>query len=500
MISLRSLRAVLLVLTVFALPGADDRFAGLSKAVTEFRLANGAQFFVVERPNSPLVAFHLRVKAGFADEPTGQSGVALLALTNFIEGSELYGSKNPTQEKASLAEAIKLLEVSRAEESKGEQADEIKKGRADYQARAAFDQAASFAVAPRFYDQVLSNSGVSGFEWRTSADYSDLAFALPSHRAELWFRSVGSWLQAPSSRFFFAGQAFVLDQRAQSAKTGSTQRERAFTAAFTVHPYRSIAAPENEIAGLGAAEVRSFLKSFYVPSNLTVAIVGDIAPAEARRMAEFYFGKLPAAVAPEARGATILKVEGVQPVRLALPEAPLFSAGWPRPASGGADDAVFELLQAVLGGGPGSVLYNELMVDAQIARRMTVFSRYPGGRFPGLFVIEAEPQANRSHEEVELGIVRGLESIKKRGATDEELERARAWWRKRFLAEAGSAAGRARQLVQSQTEFGTFRMEERLAKLDAVTSKDCQRVVAEYLADKAFLSVLQLSAVPGEGQ
>ncbi len=103
MIPFRSFRAVLLVWAACALPGDDDRFAGLSKAVTEFRLANGAQFFVVERPNSPLVAFHLRVKAGFADEPTGQSGVSLLALTNFIEGSELYGSRNPSQEKASLA-------------------------------------------------------------------------------------------------------------------------------------------------------------------------------------------------------------------------------------------------------------------------------------------------------------------------------------------------------------------------------------------------------------
>ena len=499
MLPFRSFRAVSLVLWSCALPAADDRLAGASKAVTEFRLANGAQFLVVERPNSPLVSFHLRVKSGFADEPTGQGGVALLALVNFIEGSEIYGSRNPSQEKASLAEATKLLEISRAEEAKGDQADEIKKGRADYQARAAFDQAATFAVEPRFFDRVLAGSGVTGFELRTSADFSDLAFTLPSHRAELWFRMVGSWLLAPSSRFFFKNQAIVIEQRTQIAKTGASQRERAFAAAFTVHPYRAMAAPETEAASVGAAEVRNFLKSFYVPGNLTVAIVGDIAPAEARRLAEFYFGKLPATAPPEARGSTVLQVEGVQPVRLALPESPLFAAGWARPAAGDADDAVFDILQALFAG-PGSRLYNELIVDAPIAKRLSVSSRYPGGRFPGLFVIEAEPHANRSPDEVELAVGRGLDALKKSGVGAEELERARLWWRTRFLAEALSAAGRAAQLVRSQTEFGAYRIEERLAKLEAVTSKDCQRVVAEYLAGKPFLSVIQLTAVAGEGQ
>ena len=500
MIPFRSFRAVFPLLAVCALPAADDRFAALSKAVTEFRLANGAQFLVVDRPNSPLVSFHLRVKAGFADEPTGQGGLALLSLVNFIEGSEVYGSRNPSQEKASLADAIKLLEISRAENDKGDQADEIKKGRADYQAHAAFDQAASWAVEPRFFDRVLAGSGVTGFELRTSADFSDLAFTLPSHRAELWFRMVGSWLQAPSSRFFFKNLAIVVEQRAQFNKTGASQRERAFAAAFTVHPYRAMAAPESEIATVGATEVRSFLKSFYVPGNLTVAIVGDIPPAEARRLAEFYFGKLPASTPPEARGSTALQVEGVQPVRLALPEAPLFSAGWARPAAGDADDAVFEILQAVIAGGPGSRLHNELMVDAPLAKRLVVSSRYPGGRFPGLFVIEAEPQANRSPDEIELAIGRGLETLKKNGVSAEELERASLWWRTRLLNEARTAAGRAAQLVRSQTEFGTYRVEERLAKLEAVTSKDCQRVVAEYLAGKPFLSVVQLTAVAGDGQ
>ena len=497
---IRSLRAVLLCSSAAALPGADGHLGNLTKAVSEFRLANGVQFFVVERPQSPLIAFHLRVKAGVADEPAGQGGVSLLALVNFLDGSEIHGTKNLSQERAALAEATKLLAATKAEEAKADQADEIKKGRADYQARAAFDRAAQLGVGPRFYDTVLEQNGVSGFEVRTGADFSDLALTLPSNRAELWFRMMGSWISAPSPRFFYQSRTLVSEQRTQASKTGVWQRERAFGGAFTVHPYRAIGAPDTELTTVTADEVQGFLKAHYRPSNLTIGIVGDITPVEARRLAEFYFGKIPAVAPAEPRGATPLKAEGIAQTRLALPEPPMYAAAWPRPAGNDADDAVFEMLQAVMGGGPGSRIHNELMVDAQLARRLSVTARYPGGRYPGLFLIEAEPLPTRAYEDVEAAINKALETIGKSGVTAEELERARQWWRGRVLAESLTAASRAQQLVRSFTESGTYKVEERLAQLEKVTSKDCQRVVGEYLAGKPYFSVIQLTAVDGEAQ
>ena len=77
MSSIRSFGAVLLCLAGATwLAAADDRLSSLTKAVTAFKLPNGVQFFVVERPYSPIVSFHLRVKAGIADEPSGLGGLA----------------------------------------------------------------------------------------------------------------------------------------------------------------------------------------------------------------------------------------------------------------------------------------------------------------------------------------------------------------------------------------------------------------------------------------
>lgn len=178
----------------------------------------------------------------------------------------------------------------------------------------------------------------------------------------------------------------------------------------------------------------------------------------------------------------------------------MFAAAWPRPAGHEAGDAVFDMLQAILGGGAGSRLHTELMVDAQLARRMSVMARYPGGRYPGLFLIEAEPLPTRAHEDLEAGINKALETISKSGVTAEDLERGRQWWRGRMLADSRTAASRAQQLVRSATEFGSYKVEERMVQLEKVTAQDCQRVVAEFLAGKAYFSVIQLTAVDGEAQ
>ena len=41
-----------------------------------------------------------------------------------------------------------------------------------------------------------------------------------------------------------------------------------------------------------------FYRTYYVPANITLGIAGDVDPAEARRLAEKYFGRIPAGPLP----------------------------------------------------------------------------------------------------------------------------------------------------------------------------------------------------------
>lgn len=499
--SFRSFRAVFgwCCLWVFAAAGADDRFANLSKPVAEFKLANGAHFLVVERPQSPVVSFHLRVRAGYADEPSGKGGVAHLALRTFLEGSETYGSKNPALEKAAMAEAAKFIEGYRAEEAKGDKSDDVLKGRLEGQMNDALGRAATNAQGMHFFERVLLLNGVAEPVLRPSADYSDIALTLPSHRAELWFRMMGSWLQAPSMRFFYQSRAQFAEQRVPLAKSpGNVQRQFAMASAFLAHPYQALRTVDSELKLIFEADVRDFLAKHYVPANVTVAIVGDIAVAEARRLAEANFGRISGQAPQPARLVTPAKLAGNERLRIAAPEPPVFAVGWARPDGRHADDAALDILQAVVSGGPGSRIHSELQAGTPIVSRLAASARFPGGRFPGLFVIEAEPLAAHTLEEVENGVIKAVTAMANETVTPEELERARMWWRSRFLEDARTSSGRAGQLVRAATDYGDHRIEARLAKLDAVTSADCQRVLTEYIAARPHLVVEQLNLVEGE--
>ncbi len=59
---------------------------------------------------------------------------------------------------------------------------------------------------------------------------------------------------------------------------------------FEAHPYRNPAVGwPSDLENLRVKDAEAFFQKYYVPANITMAIVGDINPAEARRMAEKYF-------------------------------------------------------------------------------------------------------------------------------------------------------------------------------------------------------------------
>src|SRR5262249_31311801 len=63
--------------------------------------------------------------------------------------------------------------------------------------------------------------------------------------------------------------------------------------AFEAHPYKNPAVGwPSDLDGLRVADAEAFFQKYYTPTNITMSIVGDINPADARRMAEKYFGPI----------------------------------------------------------------------------------------------------------------------------------------------------------------------------------------------------------------
>ena len=62
--------------TILSMAATAQSLQEFQKKVTEFTLANGFHFIVVERHEAPVVAFNSYVNAGSVDDPAGQTGIA----------------------------------------------------------------------------------------------------------------------------------------------------------------------------------------------------------------------------------------------------------------------------------------------------------------------------------------------------------------------------------------------------------------------------------------
>lgn len=467
----------------------------LGKYATEFQLPNGMKFAVVERRESPLVAFHLVVKAGIADEPTGKSGIARLFEKMYQHGGEITGSRNAASERSAINRVEQLFDKWKEVDSRNPPADPVDVSKARVEHQMAVEQ--SFALGnPYFLRRVFEANGASGALAAVEADSSTYAVTVPSHRAEVWFKAVGDWLRKPSPRFFYQERDTWRAERARLMEaTAQLRLESALaSAAFPNHGYSRFAANLAETETLRVADFEKFAQTYYTPGNTVVAVVGDIAPAEARRLATAYFGSIPSAPAPPLPPETVLAIKDDQVVSVALPigAAPPVALAWRRPARTDPDDAVFDVIWGILMGGGEMSLERALTAD-KIAATAGVLPSFPGDRLPGVFAISAVPLRAVALADVENTLARAVGKLRTGQLPDNELVVVKAKLESRFVSETERPAGMAglvgRFLAYGASGGGMDAIAKAWRQIENVTPADIQRVASKYLVEKGRLVV-----------
>src|SRR5215471_10370970 len=90
----------LLLLGALSLPAQDLK--EFEKKITEFTLPNGLHFILLERHEAPVVSFHTFVRAGSANDPAGETGLAHMFEHMAFKGTETIGSRDWAAEKRAL--------------------------------------------------------------------------------------------------------------------------------------------------------------------------------------------------------------------------------------------------------------------------------------------------------------------------------------------------------------------------------------------------------------
>ncbi len=123
----------------------------------------------------------------------------------------------------------------------------------------------------------------------------------------------------------------------------------------------------SDIENFRRTEAEKFYKSYYTPGNITIGIAGDVNPAEAKRLAEKYFGRLPRGPLPPLVRTVEPPQEGEKRVAVASPAQPFLVIAYKRPDQYSPDDAALDVLSDVLSGGRTGIIYKEMVRDKKIA-------------------------------------------------------------------------------------------------------------------------------------
>ena len=453
------------------------------KKVTEFTLPNGLHFIVVERHEAPVVSFHTFVNAGSVDDPAGQTGLAHMFEHMAFKGTETIGTKNWPEEKKAIDAVEKVYDELDAERNKGPKANQTRIIELEGQLKMAMEHAQGFVV-PNEFTTIIEENGAAGLNADTSYDDTEYFYSLPSNRIELWFLLESQRFLHPVFREFYKERDVVMEE--QRMRVDSSPQGKLFqnflAAAFVAHPYHNpgVGWP-TDVTNLRRPEAWAFFQKYYVPSNITMAIVGDVNPAEARRMAERYFGPMQARPLPPLVHTRDPQQAGPRTVVVDSPTQPIAVVGYRRPDEYDKDDPVFDCLQLILSSGRTGLMYKQLVEEKRVSLQAQAGATFPDGRYPNEFIFLLVPAQGHTVDDNIKALDELLAAFVTKKPDEETMARVKANARAGVIRRLGDNASLASLLSSYSATYGDWRkLFTSIDDLNKVTADDVIRVARTY--------------------
>lgn len=472
------------------------------KRVSEFTLSNGLHFIIAERHEAPVVSFHTYVNAGSVDDPVGQTGIAHMFEHMAFKGTDTIGTSNWPEEKKALDEIEKIYDRLEAEQRKGFRSDKQKLQQLTAELRVAIDKANVY-VEPNLYPRIIEENGGVGLNASTGLDSTNYHYSLPVNRVELWFLLESQRFLHPVFREFYKERDVVREERRMRTESNPQGKliEMLLATAFAGHPYRnSPSGWASDIENLRRSDAEEFYRKYYVPANMTIAIVGDVNPGDMRRLADKYFSALPSHPLPPPVRTVEPRQEGPKQVEVESPSQPLAFIGYKRPDQYQKEDAVFDVVSGVLSGGRTGILYKEMVRDKKIALAAGTAATFPDGKYPNLFTFFLVPSLGHTvpeNQEVFYGI---LDHFKREKVDAQTLARVKTKTRAGLIRQLDSTSGLAYLLATYYANYGDWRkLFTSLDEIDRVTADDVQAAAKQYFVPEGRTVAFTYQPKPDAG-
>ncbi len=483
----RATASLAAVLTLASAAGRTQDLASLEKRVTLKVLDNGLTVIICERHEAPFFSAFTNVDVGADREYPGIFGLAHMGEHMVLKGTDKIGTTNWPAEKEALAKVETAYAAYDHERRREFGRDEQKVAALEQAWHDAMDAAQKYVKPHEFASIVEENGGVGPLAI-TGKDATAYSFSFPSNRVELWAYLESEWFLHPVMREFYKEREVVDEERRIRIESDATAKlfEQFLGVAFLAHPYgKPVLGWPSDVQTFSATDAQRFFDTYYVASNMTMAIVGDVTPGEVLPLVEKYFGRMPKRPKPE-------PLATVEPPQLAEREVilrnmgqPFYIEGYHKPNSNDTrTEPVFDALSDLMWNGRSSRFYRSLVRDKKIALVTSGDDDFPGAKYPNLFAFFAVPAQGHTPEEILDALRAEIERLKKEDISDDELKMIKTRYRANQMRSLQSNEGMAGQFASCQAVSGDWReFFHEADRVDKITKFDVRQIANQTFVD-----------------
>lgn len=425
--------------------------SALAAAIAQHTLANGMKVLVKEDHRSPVAVSMVWYRAGSMDEVSGTTGVAHVLEHMMFKGT----GKVPVGEFSRI--------IARAG------------GR----------------------DNAFTSRDYTGYYQQLHKSKLPLALELEADRM----------VNLSFSEDEFAKELRVVmeERRSRTDDNAHSQlHEQLMASVYLMHPYRSpIIGWMNDLQNMRLADARGWYQQWYAPNNATLVVAGDVSAEEVFKLAEQFFGSIPAKPLPERKKQIEVPQVGIKRITVKAPaEFPYLVMAYRAPVlrDVGTDWEPYALfvLSGILDGNDASRLNRELVKNTRVAN--SAGSSYDFiNRGPALFMLDAVPAEGKTVTDVEAALREQIRVLVEQGVSNDELQRVKAQVTASQVYARDSVYYQAMRIGILHTVGLPYDSADlQVAKLRAVTADQVREVARKYLNDDS-LTIAVLDPQPLAG-
>ncbi len=268
------------------------------------------------------------------------------------------------------------------------------------------------------------------------------------------------------------------------------------------HPYRYLTIGKHEdLVGASVDDVKKFFRTWYVPANATIAIVGDFDPKTARDLVTKWFGTFPTSQKPTVLhvpaptvAAKTIEVNDDQFAKLGQ-----IKFAWHSPANFADGDAELDIAADALTREGVGRLYKKLRYDKQLAQSVT--ASQDGMTFSGVFEITVQLQTGADVEEVKKIVTDEVARLTRENLSADELARVVANNEARMIYGLESVFGKAQRLEEYNHFLGApDKITWDLDRYRKTTPDKVRATVARFLSPDHMITIVTTATARPEGE